>query len=78
MNGLLLPLNIKGLSTKEIKIQLFRSKLQKSTGFNFLFLSNSSPISSCLFIERKLNKRNSERFSNRDYSLSETDPLTLP
>ena len=26
----------------------------------------------------KLNKRNSERFSNRDYLLSETDPLTLP
>ena len=81
MYGLLLPLDIKGLSTREIRIQLFRSKLQKSTEFNFLFLSNSSSICSCLFmerIERKLNKRNSKRFSNRDYSLPETDPSTLP
>ena len=77
MYGLLLPLDIKWLSTREIRIQLFRSKLQKSTEFNFLFPSNSSSICSCLFIEGKLNKRNSKRFSNRDYSLSETDPLTL-
>ena len=31
-----------------------------------------------LFMERKLNKRDTKHFSNRDYSLSEPDPLILP
>ena len=70
MYGFLLPLDIKGLSEKQ--------NCKSQLNLIFLFLSNSSPISSCLFIECTLNKINSKRFSNNDYSLSETDPLTLP
>ena len=40
MYGLLLPLDIKGLSTKEIRIEIFRSKFLKSTEFNFYFFRN--------------------------------------
>ena len=75
MYGLLLPLDIKGLSAQEIRIQLF-DQICKSQP-NLIFFSDSFLISSYLFVECKLNRRNSKRFSNRDYSLSETDPWTL-
>ena len=74
MYGLLLPLDIKGLCTKEIRIQLFDQNCESRLNLIFYFFSNSSLICPCLFIERKLNRRNSKRSSNRDYSLSETDP----
>ena len=73
MYGLLLPLDINGLSTKEIKIQLFDQSCKSQLNLSF-FLSNSSLICPCLFVERKLNRRNSKRFSNPDYLLSDADP----
>ena len=69
----LLPLDIKGLSKKEVRIQLFEQNRKSQLNLRGFF-SNSSLLCSCLFVGRKLNRRNGKRFSNHNYSLPETDP----
>ena len=67
MYGLLLPLDIKGLSAKEILIQLCDQNCKSQLILIFYFFRiPPSLICSSLFIKRKLNRRNSKRFSNRD------------